>query len=112
MKRGKKPKWQLEIAKERIKILFSLAKKEVEKKPERAKRYIELARKISLRYNIRLSNLKRYFCKKCNMPLIAGKTSLHRLDSAKKTLNIICKNCGNIIRIPYKDGDNDRKHKH
>lgn len=112
MKRGKKPKWQIEIARERIKILFSLARKELNKHPERAKRYVELARKISLRYNIRLARLKRSFCKKCNTLLIAGKTSIHRLDSDKKTLNIICKNCGNIIRIPYKDGKNGRKHKH
>ncbi|MFH8080777.1 MAG: ribonuclease P [Candidatus Aenigmatarchaeota archaeon] len=111
MKRGKKPRWQIQIAKERIGILLSLARKIVEKHPERAKRYIQLARKIGLRYNVRLGKLKRTFCKNCNIPLIAGKTCLHRLDSSKKTLNIICKSCGNIIRIPYKDDDkNDRKH--
>jgi ribonuclease P protein subunit RPR2 len=113
MKRGKKPKWQIEIAKERIRILFSLAKSQLEKNPERSKRYVELARKIGLRYNIRLEkSMKRSFCKSCNSILISGKTSLSRLDSKKKTLNIICKNCGNIIRIPYKVETNGRKHKH
>jgi ribonuclease P protein subunit RPR2 len=110
MRRGKKPKWQIEIAKERIEILFSLAKNVIDSHPERARRYIELARKIGLRYNIRLSReLKRSFCKKCNTLLISGKTCLNRLDTAKKTINIICKNCGNIIRIPYKVRKNARK---
>ncbi len=111
MKRGKKPQWQIEIARERIKILFFLAKKELKQKPERSRRYIELARKISLRYNIRLDRkLKKSFCKKCNT-LFTTETSIHRIDSKKKTLNIICKNCGNIIRIPYKDGKDGRKYK-
>jgi ribonuclease P protein subunit RPR2 len=113
MRRGKKPKWQVEIAKERMSILFSLAKKELGKHPERSRRYIELAKKIGLRYNIRLSReLKRGFCKNCNTLLVSGKTCINRLDSAKKTINIICKNCGNIIRIPYKVKEDDREHKH
>lgn len=102
--KNKKPSWQIEIARERIHILLNLARKELSH-PERSKRYVELARKIGLRYNVRLSkNDKKSICKKCNTVLIYGKTSLARLDSKKKTLNIICKECGNIIRIPYKVG--------
>jgi len=113
MRRGKKAKWQIEIAKERINILFSLARKELDRHPERSRRYVELARKIGLKYNVRLSKeMKRSFCKNCNTLLVSGKTCLNRIDSARKTINIICKNCGNIIRIPYKVRKDARKSKH
>ncbi len=102
MRRSQKPDWQTKIAKERIQILFSLAEKEFEKHPERSKRYIELARKIGLRYNVRLSEEKRKFCKKCNTLLKPGITSQVRLDRKTKTINITCINCRKIYRYPYK----------
>ncbi|HIH16052.1 MAG TPA: ribonuclease P [Candidatus Diapherotrites archaeon] len=53
------------LALERIYRLFELA--EAEAKPERAKRYVELARKISARNKARIPpELKKRFCKKCN----------------------------------------------
>ncbi|MEM5854005.1 MAG: ribonuclease P protein component 4 [Candidatus Aenigmatarchaeota archaeon] len=95
--RTKKPEWQRKIAWERIRILFNLAEKELEKHPERSKRYVELARKIGLRYNIRLPrNLKRKFCKKCNTLLKPGTTCTVRIVG--KVLTIKCKNCNNLIR--------------
>jgi len=57
---SKKPEQHIKIARERILILLDLAEKEFKKHPERSRRYVELARKISLRYNVRLSKqLKR-----------------------------------------------------
>ena len=53
MKRGKRPNWMLNIAKERMDILFSLAEKEFIEYPERSHRYVELARKISTKYNVK-----------------------------------------------------------
>lgn len=65
--RTKKPVFQSRIAKERIEILLDLAKKEFKNHPERSKKYVELARKIGKRYNVRLTKKqKRSFCKKCN----------------------------------------------
>jgi len=102
-KRIKKPDWQQEIARERIDILLDLAEKEFRKKPERARRYVELARKISLRYNARMKKeQKRKFCKNCNALLLPGSTSSVRLDSKRKLLIIKCKNCNTIYRTPYK----------
>ena len=102
MKRGKKPDWQQQIAKERIDILFSLAKKEFDKNQTRSKRYVELARKIGLRYNVRLdSGLKKIFCKSCNSLLLPGKTSKIRLDSKNKAITIRCLVCEKIYRYPY-----------
>jgi ribonuclease P protein subunit RPR2 len=104
MKRGRrKPAWQIKIAKERIQILFELAKKEFKNKPERSRRYIQLLRKIGLRYNIRLpKEIKRSFCKKCNSLLIPGVSASVRLNKKTKTVNIKCKNCNKIYRYPYR----------
>jgi len=65
--RGKKPEYQLKIARERIEILLNMAEKEFRKHPGRSARYVELARKIGTRYNVRLTKeQKRKFCKNCN----------------------------------------------
>lgn len=98
----RKQAWQQKIARERIKILFELAEKEFEKHPERSRRYIELARKIGMRYNVRLGKLKRKFCKNCNTLLKPGVTSNVMLDTKNKTVVVICKNCQKIYRYRYK----------
>ena len=103
MRKSQKPDWQTKIAKERIEILFSLAEKEFKRYPERSKRYVELARKIGLRYNVRLSkDDKRKFCKICNTLLKPGVSSKVRLDKSTKTINVQCLNCEKIYRFPYK----------
>lgn len=102
----KKPRWQKRIAKERIEILFELARKSLEKYPERSKRYVELLRKIGLRYNIRLrKNIKRSICKNCNQLLIPGKTATVRLN--KKTIIVKCLECGKIYRYPFSRGKDE-----
>lgn len=102
MKRGRKPHWQIKIAKERIDILFGLAEKELRRNPERSRRYVELARKIGLKYNVRLRKLKRKFCKNCNTLLKPGLTSDVFLDTKDKSVVVICKNCEKIYRYRYK----------
>lgn len=97
-KTRKKPAYQIKIAKERIEKLFSLAEKELDK-PERSGRYIELARKIGMRYNVRLGKLKRKFCKGCNTLLKPGVTAQVRID--KKTVIIKCLKCNKIYRYPF-----------
>ncbi len=102
VRRGKKPEWQRKIARERIKILFSLAEKELESNPKRSQRYVELARKIALKYNIRLKKQKRKFCKKCNVLLVPSKTAKIRLNPRTKTVNMYCLKCGKVYRYGYK----------
>lgn len=103
MRKSQKPEWQTRIARERIQILFSLAEKEFNKYPERSRRYIQLARKIGLRYNVRLSKeLKRKFCKNCNSLLIPDKSEQVRIDSKNKTIVRTCLNCNRTYRYPYK----------
>ena len=97
-----KPGWQKEIAMERIGILFVLAKKELGKNPERSRRYVELARKIGMRYNVRFSKeLKKSFCKNCNTLLIPGKTSQVRIQSKTKSIVVRCKNCDSVYSRKY-----------
>ena len=101
--RSEKPDWQKKIAKERIDILLGLAKKEFKKNKERSKRYVSLARKIALRYNIRQDKQeKNQFCKNCFILFIPGKTFQTRLDSKTKTIVIKCLNCNKIYRRPYR----------
>ncbi len=99
-RRSQKSEWQLKIAQERIEILFKLAKEAFDKHPERSRRYIELARKIGLRYNIRLPReTKRIFCKKCNTLLI--EKTLEEIESNLPNIKLIkCLNCGEIKKIP------------
>jgi ribonuclease P protein subunit RPR2 len=100
-KKSKKPEWQLRIARERIEILFELAKNELKGHPERARRYVELARKIGLRYNLRLSKeKKRLFCKKCNTLLYIGETAKEVKKNLPNLKFIKCLNCGELKKIP------------
>ncbi len=99
VRRGRKPGWQRRIARERINILFRLAEKTLAKHPERSRRYVELARKIGLRYNVRLpKRLKRRFCKRCNTLLVPGRTCEVRVK--EKILMVRCLNCSKIYRYP------------
>ena len=90
------------IAKERIDILFNLAEKELKKNPERSRRYVELARKIGMRCNVRLTKEQKIkFCKKCNQLLTTKKTAKTKVNPQKKLMEIKCLNCGSVYRKPY-----------
>ena len=54
-RRGRRTKAMVNIAGERIDILFNLAEEEAKAhKFQRANRYVDLARKIGMRYNVRV----------------------------------------------------------
>ena len=99
--RSQKPDWQKKIAQERIDILFGLAGKDFRKNPQRSRRYVQLARKIGLRYNIRFSKEeKSRFCKSCNTLLLPSMSQV-RLDKKTHTRIVKCLHCGSIQRYPY-----------
>ena len=90
----------LEIAEERMDILFSQAEIEFNEHPERSHRYVELARKISKKYNIKIpQKWNRRYCKKCYKFLYPGHNSTIRLINQE--VNIICGECGHVMKIPY-----------
>ncbi|MDD4878365.1 MAG: ribonuclease P [Candidatus Nanoarchaeia archaeon] len=99
--RGRKEK-QASIAKERIEKLFSEAEDAFSKEPKLARRYVELARKISTRTNTRIPfALKRKFCKKCNAYLVPGKNA--RIRTKNKALIIACLECNGVSKLPLKN---------
>jgi ribonuclease P protein subunit RPR2 len=95
--------WQKRIGSERIRILFDLASSEFKKHPERSDRYVQLARKIAMRYNIRMpKSLKRKVCKKCHKYLVPGKNCRVRTSAPQKSVIVKCLECGNVTRHPYR----------
>jgi len=82
-----------EIALERIYRLFELAEKEFGERPDRSKRYVELARKLSTRNKAVIpSELKKRFCKKCGSFLKKGKNA--EWKNLGELIEIKCKECG------------------
>jgi ribonuclease P protein subunit RPR2 len=82
-------------------ILLSLANNELKKHPKRSQRYVELARKIGTRYNVRFSKeQKRSICKECNILLKPGVTSTQK--TVKGTISIKCRKCGKVKRYPFR----------
>lgn len=86
------------IAKERIEILFCLAEKELKKNPERAKRYVYLARKIAMKARVPISGYKKSFCRKCGSYLKLGVNAVKRISKSRQI--ITCLNCKNASRYP------------
>ena len=112
LSRGKRPKWMIEIAIERMNILFERAEMEFITHPERSHRYVELARKLSTKYNTRIpEKWSRRYCRKCGKFLYYGHNSSVRLVDEK--VNIFCGECGHVMRIPYnKEKKNKRRAKY
>jgi ribonuclease P protein subunit RPR2 len=93
--------WQKRIARERIQILFDLANQEFAKHPERAHRYVELARKIAMRCRVRIPReLKMKFCKNCYKYIMPGVNCKVRLLA--RCVVYHCRECGKDMRYPYK----------
>ena len=91
----KKPEYQTKIAKERIEILFDEAKKAPD---DLARRYVKLAKKIGMRYNVKLGpDRKKLYCKHCFTPFSSGRARL------KNGLLVrTCRHCGKVTRMNYK----------
>lgn len=96
--------YRKKIALERIEILFNEAKKAMKlKRSDLAKRYIELARKIGMRCNVKIpSQYKTKFCKKCNAYLMLNNNCKVKIDTKKHLIKITCLECGNIKIFRYK----------
>ncbi|RLI96685.1 MAG: ribonuclease P [Candidatus Aenigmatarchaeota archaeon] len=97
MKRS--PAKEKKIGKERIERLFKLAAEDFHEHPERADRKVELARKIAMRYNIRLPrDLKRKYCKKCYKYLEPNVNCIVKKRPGYTTVK--CLLCGNVSKYP------------
>ena len=99
--RGKKSPFIRNTARDRIITLYGLA---VDRAREGdtvlARRYTALARKVGMRYTVRIPRrLKRFTCKRCMSPLIPGLTARIRLRGGVEI--ITCLECGKMKRYPY-----------
>lgn len=96
----KKP-FNVDMAEQRIRRLFDLAEKAYPRRPELSDRYVDIARRISMRHRVGLPrDFKRRMCKACGSFLVPGKNSRIRLDG--RNVVITCLKCGTVKRYPYK----------
>lgn len=73
----------------------------MQERPERARRYVELARKIGMRYNVRTpANFRRSFCKSCRAYLVPSRNARVRVDEGR--IIVTCGGCGAVQRRPYR----------
>lgn len=86
-----------EIALERVKILFKEADENFKKHPERSDRYVNIARKIAMKVNLRIPReLKRKFCKHCYKYLKPGVNCRVRIRKGK--VIYYCLSCKKYMR--------------
>ena len=98
----------IEIAEERMEILFNRAEMEFINHPERSNRYVELALKLSTKYNTKIpEKWSRRYCKKCKSFLSLGRNCTVRLVNSE--VNIFCGECGQVMKIPYHKEKKDKR---
>ena len=90
------------LAKERIKILINKSLATAINDMPTAQKQIAIARRISLKYNIRLSYFdKQVFCHGCKNLIVPGVNVTIRLRSKPKTIIVKCFDCGFVHRRFY-----------
>ena len=95
------------IAEERIICLFESAEQNFKTHPDRAQRYVSLARLIGMRYRVRLTrDQKRCVCKHCYLYLVPGNNCRVRLKGSMVLKT--CFVCGKQSRYPYSDSPNKK----
>lgn len=92
------------IAKERIDLLFSQALAVHKDYPELAQRYAGLARRLAMKYKVRIPRRWSLFiCRGCKGFMIPGFNCRVRLRRRREPhLALTCLQCGRIKRIPLK----------
>ncbi len=105
LKREKK--LERRIARERIEILFKMMESMRDQDYELARRYVELAKRIAMKYRVKIpKKYKILFCKKCLYPYRDG---LFRVRVRKSRVIITCLNCGYERRVPIRPKRKTRK---
>ncbi len=89
------------LAMERIRQLFSEAENAFATHPERADRYVHLARKLGMRYTVRIpKDYRLNYCRQCERYLKLGVNARVRTRSGRTVFT--CLGCGWIRRYPYR----------
>ena len=89
-----------EIATQRILILFENAVSNASKNPRLAERQAQIARKISMRFKIKMPwQIRTSFCKKCKKFIVPNISSRVRLGQGNsKSISITCSFCNHVYR--------------
>ena len=96
-----KPAEQRKIAIERIKILFEQARTAFDENPKLADRYVQIARKIAMKFKVRIpKEFKRKFCKHCYSYLKPPYNARVRIQNGKVIYT--CYKCKKFMRFPLK----------
>jgi len=97
----KKSKTNRKAALERVKILFKEAGQIFKEDPKLADRYVYLARKIAMKFKVRIPReLKRKFCKHCYKYIVPNVNCRVRLHNGH--LVYYCLECKKYTRFRYK----------
>jgi ribonuclease P protein subunit RPR2 len=93
------------IALQRIETLYRIAQETVQSNPDRAKRYVDLMRRIAQRTRTHLPlEVRRGICRNCNTVQIQGFNSHTRLKQRREPhIAVTCHICGNVTRLPTRD---------
>lgn len=98
-RKHQKPEKFQRIARERISILFGQAKQMFKEDKSLSNRYVQLARKIAMRYKVKIPDkLNRQFCKNCCKFLVPGANL--RIRSHKGRTIYYCLECRSFMRFP------------
>lgn len=99
-RRGRRTARMTQIARERIADLFALAETESRRsEPDLADRYVALARRIGMRYNVRLlTEYRDLYCRGCSAYWVEGRTVRTRLRAGRRVRR--CQRCGRVRRLP------------
>ena len=83
---------------EKIKILFSEAEMQFSKNPSLSDRYVDIARKLAMKFNIKMPReLKRKFCRHCYSYLVPNKNCRVRIHKSRVVYS--CLNCKKFMRF-------------
>jgi len=92
---------QRKLALNEITLILNKAKEVFDRKPDLAHKYAKKARRIALKYKIKLPlGLKRKICKNCYGFLVPGKNL--RVRTRKGHVVYYCLNCKKFMRFGYK----------
>lgn len=112
-KRRKVKEEGVNIAAERIRILFSLADRwAISGDLQSASVCVAKARAVAMKFNLRLG--REYggrFCRGCSSYLLPGKTSVVRINSSEKRVETKCLTCGRKVFRPYVHEIRERRRK-
>jgi len=91
----------IRVAGERVNDLFGLAEAEAFARPEGlADRYVALARKVGMRYNVRLlPEYREVYCRRCSAYWVEGRTVRTRLRNGHRVRT--CLRCGRPRRVRF-----------